>query len=113
MEDHPMKVNKKKAIKAQISAYFAIAGQTAPNLMYINDDVAKIFVTMLVETRKCTDKITWIPTAPFPKPSVGWLIMNIQSTISDKIADEYSISCIKRIIWTYKNPLIIAGMNRK
>lgn len=99
----------KRKLKEMITNFYAIAGKIPPSQLEINDEVATVFGSMMHETEKCTEAMSYIMSSPGRKITVVWIAAYIWGIIYDAFSKELSATCVETVLWKWHPELERAG----
>ncbi|WP_283708964.1 hypothetical protein [Pseudoalteromonas prydzensis] len=97
-------------VREAISTFYKAAGVNKKYDGQVNENVANIFGEMLKETKKCTDALVWVPTPSGGKASISWIARNFAKSVLNRMKDDSSLTCAKRVIQVWDRELQMAGM---
>ncbi len=97
-------------LKEMIVAFYAVADESPPSQLKINDKVATVFAEMLYETEECSRKMTKVPLPPGRKATVVWLTSYVWGVFFDTFSKELNTVCVKSVIRNWKTAMHNASM---
>jgi len=65
---------------------------------------------MLIEVRRCSAALTWIPVPTGGVASVAWIARNFARSVIDRLRDSHSLTCARHVIYVWDRELRLAGM---
>ena len=88
-----------------INAFYKGAGVRKTFKGPVNEEVAKIFGTMLSETKKCSNALEWVPSPPRGKATVSWIVKLFRKVVIKKLKNSESLTCVKAVIYKWGRKL--------
>ena len=76
----------------------------------VNEEVARVFGIMLLETQKCSSAFAWIPPPPDGRASIVWLVQKLGRGIFNSYKGRLSFTCARGVIYKWKTALDMAAM---
>ena len=76
----------------------------------VNEEVARVFGIMLLETQKCSSAFAWIPPPPGGRASIVWLVQKLGRGIFNSYKGKLSFTCARGVIYKWKTALDMASI---
>ncbi|REL27058.1 hypothetical protein DXX93_11115 [Thalassotalea euphylliae] len=95
----------KEVVRDAINAFYKGAGVNKKFTGSVNDKVANIFGKMLIETRKCSNALAWVPTPPGGRATITWFATNFGRAMLDRFRDSVSLTCARQVIHVWSREL--------
>ncbi len=102
-------------LKEMIEAFYAIAGQTPPSQLQINDKVAEVFVKMLRAAEDCSKAMNYVPLPLGSKivsgaGAVSWVATYVHGVVFDSFSKKLDYSCVVIAISAFRHKMDNASM---
>ena len=100
----------KQQVKDAINALYEGAGVKTQFKGQVNEEVAKVFGQLLIEIRRCTSALNWVPKPTGGPATIKWIARNLTRSIIQQFKDDISITCAKARILQYRTRLRLASL---
>lgn len=87
-------------VQAVINSYYKAGGQSGWN-REVNKKVARVFGTMLIETKKCSEALSWVPQPTTGPATIKWIAKQLGKSFIKRMRDKTSTTCIKGVIYRW------------
>lgn len=100
----------KEQVREMIKSFYAFAHYPLSWNGVVNEQVAKVFGTMIHETQKCSKAFSWVPKPPGGVASITWLVKQLGRGVFYHYRPHLSVMCAKEVIRQWNSVLIMASL---